>query len=100
MVQLVLFHRKQQGFLKFRFIDFPIVDGDLGAGSGIQRIEELWIIEKHRCLVLFSGDLIVNIGKGKGFGKPASYLKNPIRPDALDRDGILYGLRDGEFFFL
>ena len=41
MVQPVLFHRKQQGFLKFRFIDFPIVDGDLGAGSGIQRIEEL-----------------------------------------------------------
>ena len=41
MVQPVLCHRKQQGFLKFRFIDFPIVDGDLGAGSGIQRIEEL-----------------------------------------------------------
>ena len=100
MVQPVLFHRKQQGFLKFRFIDFPVVDGDLGAGTGIQRIEELGIIEEHRCLVLFPSDLIVNIGKGKGLGEPASYLKNPIRPDALDGDGVLYGLRDCEFLFL
>ncbi|HIW14570.1 MAG TPA: hypothetical protein H9691_03880, partial [Firmicutes bacterium] len=51
-------------------------------------------------LILFSSDLIVNIGKGKGFGKPASYLKNPIRPDTLDGDGVLYGLRNCEFFFL
>ncbi len=35
MVQPVLFHRKQQGFLELCLINPPVVDGDLGAGSGI-----------------------------------------------------------------
>ena len=32
-------------------------------------------------------------------GEPAPHLKNPIRPDALDGDGVLYGLGNFEFLF-
>ena len=92
---IVLFAEMVQPVL---FIDFPVVDGDLGADSGVQRIKEFRIIEKDRRLILFAGDAVVNISKGKGFGKPASHLKNPIRPDALDGDDVLHGLGDGKFF--
>ena len=41
MVQPVLPHGKQQGFLELRLVDPPVVDGNFGAGSGIQSVEEL-----------------------------------------------------------
>ena len=38
MVQPVLPHGQQQGFLKFLFVDLPVIDGDLGGSAGIQRV--------------------------------------------------------------
>ena len=99
MVQPVLFHGQQQGFLKFLFVDLPIVDGDFGGSAGIQRVQQFRVVEKHRRLIVLAGDAVVNIGKGEGFGKTAPHLKNPVRPDTLDGDGVLYGLRYGEFLF-
>ena len=41
MVQVILPHGEQQGFLELRLVDPPVVDGDFGAGPGIQSVEEL-----------------------------------------------------------
>ena len=41
MVQAILPHGEQQGFLELRLVDSPVVDGDFGAGPGIQSVEEL-----------------------------------------------------------
>ena len=41
MVQAILPHGEQQGFLELRLVDPPVVDGDFGAGPGIQSVEEL-----------------------------------------------------------
>ena len=98
-IQPVLLHGQQQGFLKFLFVDLPVVDGNLGAGPGVQGIEQLRIIQEHGGLVVFPGDAVIDIGKGKGFGEPAPHLKNPIRPNAPDGHGVLYGLGYGEFLF-
>ena len=99
MVQPVLFHGQQQGFLEFCFVNAAVVDGDLGGSAGVQRVQQFRIIYKHRRLIFFAGDAVIDVGKEKGFGKPAPYLKNPIRPDALDGDSVLYGLWNFEFFF-
>ena len=99
MVQPILPHGQQQGFLKFLFVDLSVVDGDFGGSAGVQRVQQLRVVEEHRRLIFLAGDLIVDVGKGEGFGEPAPHLKNPIRPDALDGDGVLYGLWYGEFLF-
>ena len=99
MVQPVLFHGKQQGAFKLRFIDTPVVDRDLGRSAGIQRVKKLRVIQKHRRLIFLSGDAVIDIGKGEGFGKPTPDLENSILPDALDGNGVLYGLGNGEFLF-
>ena len=41
MVQAILPHGEQQGFLELCLVDSPVVDGDFGAGPGIQSVEEL-----------------------------------------------------------
>ena len=41
MVQAILPHGEQQGFLELCLVDPPVVDGDFGAGPGIQSVEEL-----------------------------------------------------------
>ena len=44
MVQPVLFHGQQQGFLEFGFVNAAVVDGDLGGSAGVQRVQQFRII--------------------------------------------------------
>ena len=66
--------------LKVAAIETPIVDGDLGGGTGIQRIQQLRVAEKHRCLVLFGSNGVIDVAEAQGLGILAAKLKNPIRP--------------------
>ena len=76
------------------------MDGDLGAGSRVEGVEKLGVVEKHGGLFVFSGDAVVDIRKGKGFGKLLPCLKDAVRPDTTDGDGVLYAVRHGEAFTL
>ena len=87
---------KEDGLFKAAAVESLIVDGDLGGGAGVQGVEQFRVIQKHRRLVLLGGDGIVDVGKADGFGILAAKLKDPIRPEALDGNGILHGPGDGE----
>ena len=79
--------------LKIVAVDPLVVDGDLGGGPGIQRVEQLGVVQEHGRLVLFVCDGVVDVAEPQGLGEFASELKNPIRPEAADGDGVLYGFR-------
>ena len=89
-VQPVPLYGKQEGTLKISFVDSAVVDGDLGANTGVQGIEKFGVIQKHVCFVLFTCNPVIDVGEGKALGKAVSHLKNPIRPDAADGNGLLY----------
>ena len=89
-IQPVPLYGKQEGTLKVPLVDPAVVDGDLGANTGVQGIEEFRVIQKHVCFVLFACNPVIDVGKGKALGKAVSHLKNPIRPDAADGNGLLY----------
>lgn len=78
-------------------VDAPVVDGDLGGRAGVQCVEQFRIVQEHGGLVILAGDGIVDVGEGKTFGKLVPHLKNPIRPDAADGDGLLHRARHPEF---
>ena len=77
-----------------------VVDGDLGGGAGIQGVEQLGIAQEHGGLVLLGGDGIVDIREPDSFGVFRAELKDPIRPEAVDGDGILYGSWNCKTFFV
>ena len=79
-------------------VDAPVVDGDLGGRAGVQCVEQFRIVQEHGGLVILAGDGIVDVGEGKTFGKLVPHLKNPIRPDAADGDGVLHRMGDAERF--
>ena len=99
-VQKIPAGREKDGFLEVLAVEPLVVDGDLGGGAGVQRIEQFGIIQEHRRLVLFGGDSVVDIRKADALGELALKLKNPIRPDTADGDGVLYGSWHGKLFFV
>ena len=99
-VQKVVPVWEEDGFLKILAVDPLVVDGNLGRGAGVQRIEQFRIVQKHRRLILFGGDGIVDVRKPDALGELAPKLKNPILPDAADGDGVLYGSWYSKFFFV
>ena len=99
-VQEIPAGRKENGFLEVLAIEPLVVDGDLGGGAGVQRIEQFGVIQEHRRLVLFGGDSVVDIRKADALGELAPKLKNPIRPDTADGDGVLYGSWYGKLFLI
>ena len=60
-VQKVVPVWEEDGFLKILAVDPLVVDGDLGRGAGVQRIEQFGIVQEHRRLILFGGDGVVDV---------------------------------------
>ena len=67
MIQPVSLFWKQQVFFKFRLVYSSVVDGNFSESAGIQGVQKFRVIQKHGRFILFSGDAVVDIGKGKGF---------------------------------
>jgi len=86
--------------IKVLAVEPLVVDGDLGGGAGVQRVEQFGVIQEHRRLVLFGGDGVVDIRKADALGELAPKLKDPIRPDTADGDGVLYGSWYGKLFLI
>lgn len=87
--------REQDLPLEVPPVEPGVVDGDLGGRTGIQRVEQLGIAEKHRGLVVLGRNGVVDVRKAQRFGVFAPKLENPVRPDAPDGDRLLYGARNG-----
>ena len=96
MIQPILAHGKQQRRFELRLVKPPVIDGDLGAGVGVQCVEQFGIVQEHGCLVFLAGDLVVDVGKRERLGKLSSHLENSVRPDAADGDGILHRTGNAE----
>ena len=77
-----------------------IVDGDFCSRAGIQRVQQFGIAEKHSCLILFGCNGVVDIAESQRLGILAAKLKDPIRPESPDGDGVLYRSRYLELFFV
>ena len=77
-----------------------IVDGDFCSRAGIQRVQQFGIAEKHRRLILFGCNGVVDIAESQCLGILAAKLKDPIRPESPDGDGVLYRSRYLELFFV
>ena len=99
-VQKISAGRKEDGFLEVLTVEPLVVDGDLGGRASVQRIEQFGIIQEHRRLVLFGGDGVVDVRKTDALGELAPKLKNPIRPDTANGDGVLYRSWYGKLFFV
>ena len=99
-VQEIPAGREEDGFLKVLAVEPLVVDGDLGGGAGVQRVEQFGVIQEHRRLVLFGGDGVVDVRKTDALGELAPKLKNPIRPDTANGDGVLYRSWYGKLFLI
>ena len=99
-VQIISLGRDEDLLLKIAPVQALIVDGDLRGGAGVQCVQQLGIAEKHRRLILFRGDGVVDIAESQRLGILAAKLKDPIRPDAADGDDVLYRSRNYKSFFV
>ena len=90
LIQPVLLHGHQDGFLKIRPVQPVIVDGDLRGSSAVQAVQKLRVCQKHALFVLAARHQIVDVRESEGFGELISNLKNAIRPDVLDGNKILH----------
>ena len=96
VVQPILPHWEQQRRFELSLVEPPVVDGDLGAGTGVQCIEQLRIVQEHGCLIFLAGNLVVDVGERERLGELSSHLENSVRPDAADGDGILHRTGNAE----
>ena len=85
---------------KVAVVQALIVDGDFCSRAGIQRVQQFGITEKHRRLVLFGCNGVVDIAESQRLRILTAKLKDPIRPEAADGDDVLYGSRYLESFFV
>ncbi|MPN06011.1 hypothetical protein SDC9_153265 [bioreactor metagenome] len=92
MIQTVVFLWQQDGFLKLFFVEPPVGYGDLGGGAHIQGVQKLRVIQEHLLLVSLGRDGVVDVREPDAFGEFVAHLKNPIRPDTADGNGLLHGL--------
>ena len=95
-VQIVILPGQEDLLLEVLAVEPLIVDGELGGGAGVQGIEQLRVAQEHGRFVLFRSDGVVDIREADGLGELAPELKNPIRPEAADGDGVLHGLGKDE----
>ena len=77
-----------------------VVDGDFCSRAGIQRVQQFGIAEKHSCLIFFGCNGVVDIAESQCLGILAAKLKDPIRPESPDGDGVLYRSWYLELFFV
>ena len=90
LIQPVLLHGHQDGFLKIRSIQSVVVDGDLRGSSAVQAVQKLRVCQKHALFILTACHQIVDVRESEGLRELIPNLKNAIRPDALDWNKILH----------
>ena len=95
-VQVIVLAGDEDLLLEVLAVEPLVVDGELGDRTGVQGVEQFGITQEHGRFVLFGRDGIVDVGETDGFGELAPELKNPIRPQAADGDGVLDGTGDVE----
>ena len=98
-VQLICLRPDQQFLFKLPAVHTAVVDGDLSACPGIQRIEQLRIVQQHRCLIRLAGDGVIDVCETVGTAVGIACLEDAVRPDTPDGNNVLYRMRDAEFFF-
>ena len=86
--------RKQDGIFKRLPVDLLVADRELRGRAAVQSVQQFAVAEKHRSLVLFGSDGIVDVRKAQRSGIFRAELKNPIREDSLDGNDVLYAARD------
>jgi len=99
-VQAVIPVGQQDAALELGFVDAAVVNRDFGRCAGVESIQQFRIVEEHTGFVLFAGDGVVNVGERPRFGILVSDLKNPIRKNSADGDGVLHTARNTELFAL
>ena len=75
-------------------VEASVVNGDLGHGVGGQAVEDAAVGCEHIPLVLIGGQGVVDVGKAPGLAESAVDLPDPILPNPLDGDGLLYAAGD------
>ena len=90
LIQPVLLHGHQDGFLKIRPVQSVVIDSDLRGSSAVQTVQKLRVCQKHALFVLAVRHQIVDVRESEGFGELIPNLKNAIRPDVLDWNKILH----------
>ena len=100
LIQPVLLHGHQDGFLKIRPVQSVVIDGDLRGSSAVQAVQKLRVCQKHALFVLAARHQIVDVRESEGFGELIPNLKNAIRPDALDRNKVLHFSRNLKLFLV
>ena len=93
-VQIVALHGEQDGLLEPLAVDVLVLDGQLGGGPGVQGIQQIRIAEEHGGFVLLAGNGIVDVREANGLGELGALLKDAVRPEALDGQGVLHGAGD------
>ena len=99
-VQKISVSRNEDLLFKVAAVQALIVDGDFCSRASIQRVQQFGIAEKHSCLILFGCNGVVDIAESQCLGILAAKLKDPIRPESPDGDGVLYRSRYLELFFV
>ena len=94
LVQSVLPHGHEDRLLKIRLALTAVADGELGGGGAIQAVQQFRVGQEHGFLIVPAGYLIIDIGEAVGLGELDAYLKNAVRPDALNGDHILHPAGD------
>ena len=94
LVQSVLPHGHKDRLLKIRLALTAVADGELGGSGAIQAVQQFRVGQKHGFLIVPAGNLIIDVGEAVGLGELDAYLKNAVRPDALNGDHILYPAGD------
>ena len=100
VVQAIFLERQQNRPLEFLLVDPPVVQSDLGRGSGVQCIEQVTVVQEHRRLIILAGDGIVDVGERPGLGELVAHLEDPVRPDATNGNAVLHAARNEELYTL
>ena len=98
-VQTVLPVRDQNALFKILPVEPARDDGELGRGVAVQRVQQLSVQQKQRFLILLACCGVVDVGKLPSFAVLIlADLKNPVLPNRLDGNGVLYAARNAEPF--
>ena len=101
LVELISSQRHENGLFELSPVDHMVKYRDFGAGSTVQAIQQLAVVQKHCFLICFGCYQIVDILKAKGLGELAPNPEDTILPHGLNGDHILYLSRHAvPFFFL
>ena len=99
-VQMIFLHGQQRGSVEVLAIHTPVVNGDLGSGSGVQGIQQLRVAQEHLGFLRLAGDGVVDVREAHSLRELAAELKCSVLPDPLNGDGLLDGLGQLHFHLL